>query len=103
MEDKLEQSKQEIIKGNGIISKQQTEFKQMKQKFKLKSTVVMQQEQVIQQKQQAIDDLIKNVTEQKKELELASIESKDLKLLNSTLKGKLEEVQESLKSNENLI
>ena len=50
MEDKLEQSKQEIIKGNGIISKQQTEFKQMKQKFKLKSTVVMQQEQVIQQK-----------------------------------------------------
>jgi hypothetical protein len=50
MEDKLESSKQEIIKGNNIISKQQTEFKEMKQKFKLKSTVVMQQEQVIQQK-----------------------------------------------------
>jgi hypothetical protein len=50
MEDKLEASKQEIIKGNSIISKQQTEFKEMKQKFKLKSTVVMQQEQVIQQK-----------------------------------------------------
>lgn len=48
MEDKLETSKQEIIKGNGIISKQQADFKEMKQKFKLKSTVVMQQEQVVQ-------------------------------------------------------
>lgn len=31
------------------------------------------------------------------------IENKDLKTLNSTLKSKLGEVQESLKSNENLI
>jgi hypothetical protein len=44
MEEKLEQSKQEIIKGNGIIQKQQTEYREMKQKFKLKSTVVTQQE-----------------------------------------------------------
>lgn len=39
----------------------------------------------------------------KKEAEFAAIETKDLKTLNSTLKNKLEEVQESLKSNENLI
>lgn len=41
MEEKLEQSKQEILKGNDIISKQQNEYKQMKQKFKLKSTVAL--------------------------------------------------------------
>lgn len=41
MEEKLEQSKQEILKGNDIISKQQNECKQMKQKFKLKSTVAL--------------------------------------------------------------
>jgi regulator of replication initiation timing len=63
----------------------------------------MQQEQVIQQKQQAIDDLVKQVTELKKQAELAGIESRDLRQVNSTLKNKLEEVQESLKSNENLI
>ncbi len=92
MEEKLEQSKQEIIKGNGIISKQQTEYKQMKQKFKLKSTVALQQEQVIQQKQQAIDDLVRSMSELKKEAELSAIETKDLKNLNATLKAKLEEV-----------
>jgi hypothetical protein len=63
----------------------------------------MQQEQVIQQKQQAIDDLVKQVTELKKQAELVGIESRDLRQVNSTLKNKLEEVQESLKSNENLI
>ena len=39
----------------------------------------------------------------KKEAEFSSIETKDLKSINQTLKTKLEEVQESLKSNENLI
>ena len=39
MEEKLEESKQEIIKGNGIIQKQQAEYKQLKQKLKLKATV----------------------------------------------------------------
>ena len=47
MEEKLEESKQEIIKGNGIIQKQQAEYKQLKQKLKLKSTVVEQSEQTI--------------------------------------------------------
>lgn len=64
----------------------------MKQKFKLKSTVALQQEQVIQQKQQAIDDLVKGMATLKKEAEFAAIETKDLKTLNSTLKTKLEEV-----------
>ena len=37
MEEKLEESKQEIIKGNDIIQKQQSDYKQLKQKLKLKT------------------------------------------------------------------
>ena len=38
MEEKLEESKQEIVKGNSIISKQQSDYKQLKQKLKVKSS-----------------------------------------------------------------
>lgn len=34
MEDKLDESKQEILKGNQIIEKQQGDYKQLKQKLK---------------------------------------------------------------------
>ena len=37
MEEKLEESRQEIVKGNSIIQKQQADFKQLKQKNKVKS------------------------------------------------------------------
>jgi len=40
MEEKLEESKQEIMKGNAIISKQQSDHKQLKQKLKIKSTQI---------------------------------------------------------------
>ena len=103
MEEKLEESKQEIIKGNGIIQKQQAEYKQLKQKLKLKATVVEQSEQTIQKKQTAYDDQVREVSELKKENELQRVELNDLKTVNSTLKTKLTEAQESLKSNQDLI
>lgn len=40
MEEKLEESKQEIVKGNSIISKQQSDYKQLKQKLKIKTAQV---------------------------------------------------------------
>ena len=91
MEEKLEESKQEIIKGNGIIQKQQAEYKQLKQKLKLKATVVEQSEQTIQKKQTAYDDQVREVSELKKENELQRVELNDLKTVNSTLKTKLTE------------
>ena len=63
----------------------------MKQKFKLKSTVLMQQEQVIQQKQQAIDEQVKLVGQLKQHAELTRVEMNDLQTLNATLKTKLSE------------
>ena len=50
MEEKLEESKQEIVKGNSIISKQQGDFKQLKAKLKLKSSQMQEHERTIQAK-----------------------------------------------------
>ena len=47
MEAKLKQSFEEINRGNSIIEKSRSEFKQQKQKYKLKASVVLQQEQII--------------------------------------------------------
>lgn len=56
MEDKLEESKHEIIKGNDIISKQQAEYKQLKQKLKLKQASTAQVEEQLLKKQTSIED-----------------------------------------------
>lgn len=50
MEDKLDESKQEILKGNNIIEKQQGEYKQLKQKLKTVQAKMAQLEQTIAQK-----------------------------------------------------
>ena len=50
MEEKLEESKQEIVKGNSIINKQQTEYKQLKQKLKLKQSQMQDIEKTVQNK-----------------------------------------------------
>ena len=47
MEEKLEESKQEIVKGNSIIGKQQADYKQLKQKLKLKSSQLADLEKTI--------------------------------------------------------
>lgn len=56
MEDKLDESKQEILKGNNIIEKQQGEYKQLKQKMKTLQAKMAQLEQTIAQKQSQIEE-----------------------------------------------
>ena len=106
MEEKLEESKQEIVKGNSIISKQQGDFKQLKAKLKLKSSQMQEHERTIQVKQEGIGEQMNVVNQLKeqqiqthKELELQKVELNELKTVNSTLKAKLTDAQESLKSN----
>ena len=62
-----------------------------------------QSEQTIQQKQAAFDDQQREMSEIKKQNEMQRVEMNDLKTVNSTLKAKLTEAQESLKSNQDLI
>lgn len=69
----------------------------------MKNTVVMQQEQVIQQKQEAIDEQVRGVSDFKKDNERKQGEIKELQSLSQTLKSKLEESQKSLESNAQMI
>ena len=57
----------------------------------------------INEKTQKMDDLMRESVSNLKETELLKVEITDLKSINGTLKSKLVEAQESLKSNENLI
>ena len=65
MEEKLEESKQEIVKGNSIISKQQSDYKQLKQKLKVKSSQLSEFSQTIQAKQDGISEKINVVNDLK--------------------------------------
>ena len=67
MEEKLEESKQEIVKGNSIISKQQADYKQLKQKLKIKSSQLQDFERTIQAKQDGISEKINAVNELKEQ------------------------------------
>ena len=69
MEEKLEESKQEIVKGNSIISKQQGDFKQLKAKLKLKSSQMQEHERTIQVKQDGIGEQM-NIVNQLKEQQI---------------------------------
>ena len=99
LEDKLQQSANEINKGNSIIQKLQSENKAGKNKLKLKNTVVLQQENVIQQKQDIIASYEKEIYAHKRELDKRDDMVKDLERLISDLRGKLEENQKTLDSN----
>lgn len=57
----------------------------------------------MQEKSAKIDELMREAVASLKETELLKVEVGDLKSINNTLKTKLQEAQESLKSNENLI
>lgn len=103
LEDKLQQSANEINKGNSIIQKLQSDLKAGKQKLKLKNTVVLQQENVIQQKQEHIDNLDKQLFTLKRDLEKKDDNAKTLEKLNSELKAKVEEAQKVLTDNVNTI
>jgi spindle assembly abnormal protein 6 len=99
LEDKLQQSVNEINKGNSIIQKLQSDLKAGKQKLKLKNTVVLQQENVIQQKHELIDANEKQLYQFKRELDKKDENIRDLERLITDLKNKLEDNQKALDSN----
>jgi len=67
MEEKLEESKSEIVKGNQIIQKQQADHKQLKQKLKLKQMQMQELENTVAEKQSGISDQLGKVNTLKEE------------------------------------
>ncbi|OMJ79613.1 hypothetical protein SteCoe_20343 [Stentor coeruleus] len=103
LEDKLQQSANEINKGNSIIQKLQSDVKANKQKLKLKNTVVLQQENAIQQKQEHIDNFDKQLFVLKRDLEKKDEKIKSLENDVTELKTKLEDAQKVITDNMNTI
>lgn len=91
MHDKLLQSKAEIENAQKVMEKMKDEKKAQKQRIKLKSTVVLQQEQQIQQKQEHLDDQTRLMHELKRENDKKDLEAKDLNYQLTNMRTKLEE------------
>ena len=99
MEDKLQQSAQEINKGNSIIQKLQKDIKGEKQKAKSKSIEIQQLEATIEQLKKGQDEFYRDQTNLKHEILRKDDEIKILKSTTEELKSKLEESQKVMESN----
>jgi spindle assembly abnormal protein 6 len=101
LEDALKKSKDEISKGNDIIKKLQSDFKEAKSKLKLKTVIASQQEKQLEDRQRAMDALVRESSDLKNQVTLKDQELEQLNLqLKSTIK-KLDESKQIIETNEN--
>ncbi|KAF5909818.1 spindle assembly abnormal protein 6, partial [Clarias magur] len=94
---------EELIKANGIIKKLQGDLKALVGKIKVKNTVTVSQEKVLQETTERLQREQRELQETQHRLRLKEDEVSKLKeQLEATIK-KLDESQEVLKTNENVI
>ncbi|KAL4460342.1 hypothetical protein ABPG74_000093 [Tetrahymena malaccensis] len=103
LEKKLEQCKVEIEKGNDVIDKFREALEKKKKKQKQKETIILQQEQNIQNLQNSIDTLNRQIIEIQREKDNSEIKLKELQTANSDLKTKIQESQKVLEQNQSMI
>ncbi|CAD8055358.1 unnamed protein product [Paramecium primaurelia] len=103
LEQRISVMSDEVNKGNQIIEKLENELSKQKEKNKLKNTVVLQQEQTVQQLQDANDQNNKLINELRREKDSLELKYKDQENTNQDLKNKLAESQKLLESNNQMI
>ncbi|CAD8157367.1 unnamed protein product [Paramecium pentaurelia] len=103
LEQRISVMSDEVNKGNQIIEKLENELSKQKEKNKLKNTVVLQQEQTVQQLQDANDQNNKLINELRREKDSLELKYKDQENNNIDLKNKLAESQKLLESNNQMI
>ena len=96
LEDNLQKSSEEINKGNDIIRRLSSELKSAKSKIKLKNTVTLQQEKLLDERVESIHTLQKEVQEYKTLFEKTKLE-------NESLTRNLEEFDKKLQESKNII
>jgi hypothetical protein len=74
-----------------------------KSKFKLKQQAYVAQEQLVTQKQNQIDDLTRNLSELKRDLDRKDDDIRNLKQTNESLKGRLDEAVKQVEEKESVI
>eukprot|EP00899_Mesostigma_viride_P012145 jgi/Mesvir1/20931/Mv08002-RA.1 len=102
-EERVALSAAEIKKGNQIIEHLQSDVRNAKSKLKLKSSVLSQQEQLLVDRQAALDKASLELMRSRQELEAKCKECDLLKATVQDLKGKLEEAQKLLQTNQQMI
>lgn len=88
-----------IKKGNDIIRKLQSDVKSAKSKIKLKNTVTIQQEKLLEEKSESLGILQKEIAEVKDSAEKLRLENQSLSSKNGELEKKLEESKTIINDN----
>jgi spindle assembly abnormal protein 6 len=85
--------------GNEIIRKLQSDVKSAKSKIKLKNTVTIQQEKLLEEKSESVGILQKEILEIKETAEKVRAENQNLLSKNGELEKKLEESKTIINDN----
>ena len=102
-EERSALSAQEVSKGNHIIEKLQQDLKSSRAKMKLKSQVIAQQENLLQEKQQAIDKLERDGMVAKSQAQGLEAEKSALGRTCDDQRDKLAESKKLLDQNQQMI
>ena len=102
-EERSSLSAQEVSKGNQIIDKLQQDLKSSRAKLKLKSQVIQQQENLLQEKQAAIDALHRDDLISKSQVKGLEAEKGALNRTCEDQKEKLAEAKKLLDQNQQMI
>uniref|UniRef100_A0A6Q2XEW6 Spindle assembly abnormal protein 6 homolog n=1 Tax=Esox lucius TaxID=8010 RepID=A0A6Q2XEW6_ESOLU len=94
---------EELIKANGIIKKLQGELKGLAGKIKMKNTVTVSQEKVLQETQERLHTAQRDLQDTQQQLKHREEEVSKLKEQLEASIQKLDESREVLKTNENVI
>lgn len=94
---------EEVIKANEIIKKLQNELSSTKSKLKLRTSIALEQERLLDVKQKEVGQWEAKMDEQIKEIKAMKIEINDLKEQTKTLQTQLDDKEKIIKNNDNVI
>nr|XP_046246760.1 spindle assembly abnormal protein 6 homolog [Scatophagus argus] len=103
LETTVKSLSEELIKANGIIKKLQGEVRGLIGKIKVKNTVTVSQEKVLQETSDKLQHAEKDLQNTQQQLFIKDVEVSKLKEQLETMVQKLNESREVLKTNENVI
>lgn len=103
LEEQLNLTKQEVLKGNQTIQHLQIQYRNLKSKFKLKEDLSVKQEDTLREKQQLIEKQQQDITALKQQLNDKVTEVDRLQNTVNKQKQELEADRELLEKNEKVI
>ena len=103
LQEKLRESAAEMTRGNALITRLQSEVKQLREKSKAKSEVVARQEDVIQELRSKVNELERQSLFEKDATLLAKTQGEVLKKQLDEANSRIEESAKLISSNQDVI